>query len=107
MKNPDAMTMAGTSLAAILAGCAPSNVGTNPVVPDNLKVPAAQVLSLVTPATGVQIYECNAAKTDAARFEWGFKAPEADLFAGSGKKADRRMNRAERCQSEHPSVLPS
>src|SRR6266853_755981 len=86
MKDRYATTLAGASLAAILAGCAASNVGTNPLVPDNLKVPAAQTLSLVSRATGVQIYECSAAKTDPAKFEWAFKAPEADLFDLSGRK---------------------
>ena len=80
MKNPYATAVAGASLAGILAGCAASNVGTNPLVPENLKVPAGQTLSLVSPATGVQIYECGAIKTEPARFEWVFKAPEADLF---------------------------
>src|SRR6266568_3535464 len=86
MKYPYASTMAKASLAAILAGCAAPNVGTNPLVPENLKVPAGQTLSLVSPASGVQIYECGATKTDPARFEWAFKAPEADLFDLSGKK---------------------
>jgi hypothetical protein len=86
MKDRYATTLAGASLAAILAGCAASNVGTNPLVPENLKVPAGQTLSLVSPATGVQIYECGAIKADPARFEWIFKAPEADLFDLSGKK---------------------
>src|SRR5882762_7573676 len=70
--------MAGASLAGILAGCAASNVATNPLVPENLKVPAGQTLSLVSPATGVQIYECGVTKTEPARFEWVFKAPEDD-----------------------------
>src|SRR5712664_4431603 len=82
MRNP----YAAASLAAIIAGCAASNVGTDPVVPDNLKVPAGQTLSLVSRATGVQIYECSAGKTDPAKFEWAFKAPEADLFDLSGRK---------------------
>jgi len=86
MRNPYASTVAGASLAAILAGCAASNVGTVPVVPDNLKVPAGQTLSLVSRATGVQIYECSVGKTDPAKFEWAFKAPEADLFDLSGRK---------------------
>jgi hypothetical protein len=86
MKNPCATAMAGASLAAILASCAASSVATNPLVPENLKVPAGQALSLVSPATGVQIYECSASKADPARFEWVFKAPEADLFDLSGKK---------------------
>jgi hypothetical protein len=89
MKNPTAGLVAGASIAAILAGCAASNVGTDPVVPDNLKVPAGQTLSLVSPATGVQIYECSAGKTDPAKFEWAFKAPEADLFDLSGRKTGK------------------
>ena len=86
MKNPYASTMAKASLAAILAGCATPNVGTNPLVPENLKVPAGQTLSLVSPATGVQIYECGAIKTEPPRFEWVFKAPQAELLDLSGKK---------------------
>src|SRR5258706_3599104 len=86
MKNPCATAMAGASLAAILAGCAASSVGTVPVVPDNLKVPAGQTLSLVSHATGVQIYECSAGKTDPTNFAWAFKAPEANLFDVSGRK---------------------
>ena len=86
MKSPYATTIAGASLAGILAGCAASNVATNPLVPENLKVPDGQTLSLVSPATGVQIYVCGATKTEPARFEWVFKAPEADLFDLSGKK---------------------
>src|SRR5258706_13411807 len=85
MKNPCATAMAGASLAAILAGCAASSVGTVPVVPDNLKVPAGQTLSLVSHATGVQIYECSAGKTDPTNFAWAFKAPEANLFDVSGR----------------------
>jgi len=81
-KNADTMA----ALAAVLAGCATSSVDTNPVVPENLKVPAGQTLSLVSPATGVQIYECSASKTDPTKFEWTFKAPEADLFDLSGKR---------------------
>src|SRR5205809_7327449 len=86
MKDRCAATLAGASLAAILAGCAASNVATNPLVPENLRVPAGQTLSLVSPATGVQIYECAAIKSEPPRFEWVFKAPEAELFDLSGKK---------------------
>ena len=85
MKNPWGSTTA-VSLAAVLASCAASNIETNPLVPESIKVRADQVLSLVTPAAGVQIYECSAAKADPAKFEWVFKAPEADLFDGSGRK---------------------
>jgi hypothetical protein len=65
---------------------AASEVGTVPVIPENLKVPSTQVSSLEAHAVGVQIYECSATKTDPTRFEWVFKAPEADLFDSDGKK---------------------
>jgi len=73
-------------LVALLAGCATVNPETMPAVPDALKPPMTHVLSLETRATGVQIYTCNASKDDPTRFEWVFKAPEADLFDRSGRK---------------------
>jgi hypothetical protein len=76
------------SCLALLAGCATST-GTIPTVPDSLKVPATQVLSLETRATGVQIYECKASKDNPARFEWALRAPEAELFDSSGKKVGK------------------
>ena len=33
---------------------------------------------LGTRASGVQIYDCKASKDDPYRFEWVFRAPEAD-----------------------------
>jgi hypothetical protein len=81
-----AATLAFAGIAALVVGCAASQVGTTPVVPENLRAPAGQVLSLEAQATGVQIYECTANKTDPARFEWLFKAPEADLFDSAGRK---------------------
>src|SRR5258708_408136 len=50
---------------------------------------APQTLSLVSSATGVLIYESSAGKTDPAKFEWAFKAPEADLFDLSGRKTGK------------------
>ena len=73
-------------LVALVAGSAPTWAGTIPSVPENLRTPATEVLSLETMATGVQIYECNASKDDSTRFEWIFKAPEADLFDSAGHK---------------------
>jgi len=68
---------------ALLAGCAtPSRQG--PVVPDNLKAPAAQAFTLAAYATGVQIYECQPGKADATRYEWVFKAPQATLADRAG-----------------------
>ena len=55
-------------------------------VPENLKVPATQTLAVSVQARGVQIYECGVSKADPARFEWIFKAPEAELFDKAGKK---------------------
>lgn len=74
------------SLISILASCATSHTGTPPAAPDALKVPETQVLALETQATGVQIYECKASKDDSTKFEWVFKAPEAELFDGAGKR---------------------
>jgi len=51
-----------------------------------LRTPETEVLSLETKATGVRIYECNASKDESTRFEWIFKAPEADLFDRAGNK---------------------
>ena len=73
-------------LAALVAGSAPIWAGTIPLVPENLSTPATEVLSLETVAIGVQIYECNASKDESTRFEWIFKAPEADLFDRAGNK---------------------
>ncbi len=58
-------------------------------VPVALTVPSDQVLAFELQATGVQIYECRATKEDPTRFEWVFKAPEADLFDASGRPAGR------------------
>lgn len=55
-------------------------------VPENLRVPATQTLAVSVQARGVQIYECGVSKADPARFEWIFKAPEAELFDQAGRK---------------------
>ncbi|HXY54634.1 MAG TPA: DUF3455 domain-containing protein [Nitrospirota bacterium] len=79
----------GVSIIVLFAGFAVVKAGTMPEVPETLKAPANQVLLLETQATGVQIYECKASKDDRTRFEWVFKAPEADLFDSAGKKIGR------------------
>ena len=86
MKQRQVTAIAKVSLVALLAGCAISNAGTIPGIPETLKVPETQVLSLETQSTGVQIYECKASKDDPMRFEWVFKAPEAELFDSVGKR---------------------
>jgi len=77
------------SLIVLLAGCSTSKIGKLPAVPETLKVPASQVVSLEIQAVGVQIYECKASKDDPMRFEWVFKAPEAELFDSAGKSIGR------------------
>jgi hypothetical protein len=57
-----------------------------PAIPENLRPAAAETLSLETKATGVQIYECGAGKDAPGRFEWVFRAPEADLFDRAGRR---------------------
>ena len=80
-------TVATTSLLALLAACA--STGMSPMIPDSLKAPPTQLLALETRATGVQIYECRASKDNAARFEWVFIAPEAELFDNAGVKVGK------------------
>jgi|SRR6516164_1181120 hypothetical protein len=57
-----------------------------PQVPINIKVPDGQTVMLKALGKGVQIYECKATAADPGKFEWSFKAPEADLTNKHGKK---------------------
>ena len=86
MKTRSITAIGRASLVAVLLGLAAPEVGAASMVLDNLKVPATQTLSLETRATGVQIYDCKPNKDDPTRFEWVFKAPEADLFDPAGTK---------------------
>ena len=58
-------------------------------VPNNLKVPAGQMVLLKAVGQGVQIYACGAKAGDPNQFEWVFKAPEADLVGDTGEKIGR------------------
>ena len=60
-----------------------------PAIPASLETPANQKLELTLTARGVQIYECRPVQGDPAKFEWIFKAPEADLFDADGHKVGR------------------
>jgi hypothetical protein len=86
MKRQTVIAVTRMSFVALVAGCATSEVGAADSVPESLRTPANEVLSLETAATGVQIYECNARKDEPTRYEWIFKAPEADLFDRAGNK---------------------
>jgi hypothetical protein len=75
---------ASTLLTTMMATHAVAETGTDEI-PDGLRPPAGQILALAARATGVQIYECKAAKDNPAQFSWTLKAPEADLNDLSGK----------------------
>lgn len=77
-----------TLLLALYAG---SSAGMEPPknlvnVPDKLKPGSNEMLSLVVPARGVQIYECRVRKDQPGTHEWAFVAPEAELFDTQGKR---------------------
>ena len=57
-----------------------------PPVPTIVQVPDGQTVMLKALGKGVQIYECKATAADPGKFEWSFKAPEADLTNKHGKK---------------------
>ena len=56
-----------------------------PNAPAALHAQPGQVLTLVAKGTGVQIYTCAISKIDSSKYEWVFKAPEADLQNAHGK----------------------
>ena len=89
MKVLATMLVASWSLGALLYGCASIDPGMASMVPEKLEAPATQTLAVVAQASGAQIYECNATKSDPVRFEWVFKAPEAELFDNTGRKIGR------------------
>jgi len=80
-------------MAILVAACgtAPKSeqVGASAAVPEALRPPANQVLALEAQATGVQIYECTASRDQPGRYEWTFKAPEADLYDETGRKVGK------------------
>jgi hypothetical protein len=55
-------------------------------VPESLKVPDGQVLTVAAHGLGVQIYLCQARATASTEFAWVLKAPEAQLHYEAGKE---------------------
>jgi hypothetical protein len=86
MKQRYVSIIAGLAFAALVASPVIAPADPPPMVPEALKPPADQRLSLETVGIGVQIYECKPAKDDPKRFEWVFKAPEAELFDSAGNR---------------------
>jgi hypothetical protein len=72
----------------LAAGCI-NQPHAHPSVPDQLRVTAAEVPMMTVHARGVQIYECRARANDAAAMEWGFIAPEANLFDANGQEVGK------------------
>jgi hypothetical protein len=89
MKINDREWMLGSLLAITsvitVVGCKHESISP-PQVPDNLKVLDGQSVLLKALGKGVQIYDCKAMAGDPGRFEWSFKAPEADLTNEHVKK---------------------
>lgn len=86
MRNRSTIGIAALSLAVTLVASVSLNGETATAIPEKLKLPDTQKVSLEVTATGVQIYSCSASKADPSRFEWTFTAPEADLFDSAGAK---------------------
>lgn len=57
-----------------------------PQVPQILGVPDGQTVLVKALGKGVQIYDCMATAADPGKFDWSFKAPEADLTNENGEK---------------------
>ena len=85
LKNRRIALIGAVSLVGLLEACTMQRMGTVPMVPDNLRVPPTEKLALEACAVGVQIYDCKPTGSP-ARFEWVFRAPEAELFDTNGKK---------------------
>lgn len=77
------------SVVVLLSGPASSPAVSPPDTPQELRAPADQVLALEALASGVQIYECSANQDQPARFDWVFKAPEAELFDRTGRRVGK------------------
>src|SRR5262249_32486706 len=57
-----------------------------PKVPDSLKAPDGQKVLLRALGKGVQIYDCKPKADDPSKFDWSFRAPEAELTNEHGDK---------------------
>ncbi len=57
--------------------------------PAAIRPAANETLAMIVPASGVQIYECRAAKGRRDAYEWVFVAPDAELFDLRGHRIGR------------------
>ncbi len=63
--------------------------GADPAIPAELAVPSDQQRVATLTAKGVQIYECRPVAAETGKYEWAFKAPEAELFDAQGHPAGK------------------
>jgi hypothetical protein len=84
MNLPSFSRMLQMSVCVVAAGCA-----TAPPVPGPLHVPGSPGLIAQLHAKGVQIYQCQPAKSDPSQFEWSLKQPEAALFTKGGRSSGK------------------
>jgi Protein of unknown function (DUF3455) len=66
-------------------------MATSPTTPGLIEPPADQELKLTLIGRGVQIYRCTVVPGSTDKFEWTFKAPEANLFDKQGRKVGRHF----------------
>lgn len=83
--HPAGAAATATALLVLLAGCTTMRAAPAPPVPEALRPSSKETLILKAHAVGVQVYVCQANHDDPARFDWVFKAPEAQLFDKAGK----------------------
>jgi hypothetical protein len=76
-----ALPMLGLAAAA----CAPSPTR----IPESLEPGPNMALVMVLPAAGAQIYECRVRKGEIDSYEWGFIAPDAELYDSRGQVVGR------------------
>src|SRR5678815_5141718 len=82
------VSSAVSTAVLLLLACSTSARGGNdnraPEVPASLAVPDGNKVHFHAYAVGVQIYVATTSPTDATKFVWTFKAPEAVLFDADG-----------------------
>ena len=79
-----------TGAVAVLSACASSPMPMmakvdNAALPEAVRVPAGQKMTMSTTGVGELTYECREKKDTAGQYEWAFVGPVATLYA-PGKK---------------------
>jgi hypothetical protein len=86
-RAPEPPRISAPAKPAGAAGAAGTLIGQAPLaVPDALKIPDGQVLTVAAHGLGVQIYQCLSRSTTPTDFAWTLKAPEAQLHYEGGNE---------------------